>query len=211
MRRIIWVGIGLWVGFLVMSGQGDFVPVPDQQAVSEKLAAMSGRLESIQSDFVQEKHMSFLDMQVVSKGKFWFQKENSLRWEYTDPFTYIVVVNDGKLTIVNEGKNNEMKMKGNRMFAHVNDIIVASVKGQIMDTDDFQVSLFENQHAYFVKLITLNPDIAGVIEEMHMYFDKATFSVARIVMNEPNGDYTSIRFENRKVNEPIPASVFIVE
>ncbi len=199
----------LFLLFSVFStAQKNFIPVADIEGVGKKLDGMAKSLHSIHSDFVQEKHMSFLDMNVVTKGKFWFKKENSLRWEYTDPFSYVVVIKDGNLLIKDDEKSSEMKIKGNRIFQHVNDIIVASVTGEIMEKEGFETFLFESNTEYFIQLVSTNPEVAKVIKEMHMYFDKASLSLEKIKMMEPNADYTLIHFENRKINESIPASVF---
>ncbi len=189
-------------------GQSDFRPVQDIDAVGRKLDNMAKSLNSIQSDFHQEKYMDFLDVTLVSKGKFWFQKENSLRWQYTEPYNYIVVINDGVVQISDDGKDQEFQVKGNRIFEQVNNIIVASMKGDVIDNDDFDVRLFENDQYYLVRLKPLKREVSQVIHEMEMYFEKTSLQISKIRMNEPNDDYTLIRYTNRKINEPIPASVF---
>lgn len=180
----------------------------DIDAVGRKLDNMAESLHSIQSDFHQEKYMDFLDVTLVSKGKFWFQRENSLRWQYTEPYNYIVVINDGVVQISDDGKDREFQVKGNRIFEQVNNIIVASMKGDVIDNDDFDVRLFENDQYYLVRLKPLKREVSQVIHEMEMYFDKTSLQISKIRMNEPNDDYTLIRYTNRKINEPIPASVF---
>ncbi len=152
--------------------------------------------------------MEFLDVTLVSKGKFWFKKENSLRWQYTDPYNYIIVINDGVVQISDDGKDQEFQVKGNRIFEQVNNIIVASMKGDVIDNDDFDVQLYENDQYYLVRLKPLKSEVLQVIHEMEMYFKKTTLQISRIRMNEPNDDYTLIRYTNRIINEPIPSSVF---
>jgi len=194
--------------YFTAHGQSDFRPVQDIEAVGRKLDNMAKSLTSIQSDFHQEKYMEFLDVTLVSKGKFWFKKENSLRWQYTDPYNYIIVINDGVVQISDDGKDQEFQVKGNRIFEQVNNIIVASMKGDVIDNDDFDVQLYENDQYYLVRLKPLKSEVLQVIHEMEMYFKKTTLQISRIRMNEPNDDYTLIRYTNRIINEPIPSSVF---
>ncbi len=194
--------------FFTAYSQSNFQPVGDVDAVGKKLDNMAKSLNSIQSDFHQEKHMDFLDVKLISKGRFWFKKENSLRWQYNEPYNYIVIVNDGVVQISDEGRNQEFQVKGNKIFEQVNNIIVASMSGDIIDSDDFDVELFENEEYYLVKLSPLKREIKQVIHEMEMYFEKSSLQISKIKMNEPNDDYTLIRYTNRKINEPIPASVF---
>ncbi len=194
--------------FFTAYSQSDIRPVEDLDAVGMKLDNMAKSLNSIQSDFHQEKYMDFLDVTLISKGKFWFQKENSLRWQYTEPYNYIVIVDDGVVKISDDGKNQEFQVKGNKIFEQVNNIIVASMKGDVIDNDDFEVKLFENDKFYLVKLKPLKKEILQVIHEMEMYFDKTSLQISKIKMNEPNDDYTLIRYTNHKINEPICESVF---
>ncbi len=194
--------------YVTAYSQSDFRPVSDIETVGSKLDNMAKSLNTIQSDFHQEKYMDFLDVTLESKGKFWFQKENSLRWQYTEPYNYIVIVNDGVVQISDDGRNQEFQVKGNKIFEQVNNIIVASMSGDVIDNDDFDVKLFENDEYFLVKLKPLKKDISKVIHEMEMYFDKSSLHISKIIMNEPNNDYTLIRYTNRKINEPIPSSVF---
>jgi len=205
--KIILICISFVTCFLGYS-QSNFVAVADKHSIGQKLSKTAQSVNSIQSDFVQEKYMDFLDVTLESKGKYWFKKENSIRWQYTEPYNYIVIISDGKINISDDGKNSEFKVKGNKIFERINYIIVASMKGEILESEDFEVAIFENNTYYLVKLKTLNKEIAEVIKEMEMYFEKNTLSISEIKMIEPNKDYILIRYKNKKINEPIPASIF---
>ena len=58
---------------------------------------MSKNTLSIESDFVQEKNLQVLSEKIISKGHFTFKKENRLRWEYTSPSKYLIVINNQKI------------------------------------------------------------------------------------------------------------------
>ncbi len=204
----------IFISFLLMvfvfgaAGQSDFRPVEDVEAVGGRLNQMAKSLQSIQSDFHQEKYMDFLNVSLESEGKFWFQKENMLRWEYTKPFNYIVIINDGVVQISDEGREQEFRIKGNRIFEQVNKIIVASMSGDVVEDESFDVEFFENPDLYLVKMKPLQKEVAQVINEMEMYFEKESLHMSKIIMKEPNGDHTVIRYFNRKTNEPIPSAMF---
>lgn len=210
MNRII-VILAVICSFGIANAQEEgFETVQDPKLVGAKLNNMSEKLTTIESDFIQQKHMTYLSVTVESKGKFWYKKENQMRWEYTEPYNYLVLISDGKVTIDDGGKNSEFKVKGNKIFEQINEIISSSVRGNIMDDGRFEVSLFQNAEYYMVKLLPKSEEIKQVITEMYMYFDKNAVSVSKIKMVEKSGDYTLIIFENKKLNEPIPASVFTV-
>ncbi|MGZ4036422.1 MAG: LolA family protein, partial [Bacteroidia bacterium] len=70
-----------------------FKPVKDTAALKLRIEAMSKATNAIESDFTQEKNLSVLSEKVNSKGHFSFKKENMLRWEYTTPYKYLIVIN----------------------------------------------------------------------------------------------------------------------
>lgn len=206
-KSLIFVLLSLFsfVGFTQEEG---FTKVVQSKEIETKLNNMANTLTTIESNFVQQKFMTYLSVTVESKGKFWFKKENKMRWEYTEPYKYIVIISDGKVIIDDGGKNSEFKVKGNKIFEQINEILVSSVKGNIMSDERFDVSLYQSTQYYMVKLLPKSPEIKDVITEMNMYFDKNGVSVSKIKMVEKSGDYTLINFVNKKINEPIPASVF---
>ncbi|NQT77319.1 MAG: outer membrane lipoprotein carrier protein LolA, partial [Bacteroidetes bacterium] len=76
--------------FLNIRAQENYVPVKDPGQLRKKVIETSQQTNSISSDFVQIKRLSFLEEDVQSEGKFYFQKENQLRWEYSKPYFYLI-------------------------------------------------------------------------------------------------------------------------
>ncbi len=52
----------------------------------------SGQIQSIQATFVQTKHLPSLQQPLVSKGRFYFQAPDFLRWEYMEPIEVVTLV-----------------------------------------------------------------------------------------------------------------------
>src|SRR5438045_7261862 len=73
----------------VLSAQS-LKPMSDTLSFKSGLEQFSKNTHSIQSDFVQEKKLKMLNDKVISKGKLYFKKEDKLRWEYEEPYRYIV-------------------------------------------------------------------------------------------------------------------------
>ncbi len=200
-----------FVSMLALAQETGYKAVAHAEQATADLNNMASKLSSIQSDFVQEKHMEFLDVTVTSKGKFWFNRPNKLRWEYVDPFNYVIVINNGKITISDNGQNSEFKVKGNKIFEQINYVIVNSLSGKIDGDDKYDVSLFENADSYLVKMLPKAEDVKEVLNEMNMYISKPDLSVYKIKMVESTSDYNIITFNNRKLNESIPDHVFIID
>ena len=57
----------------------------------EGIQAAAGNVTSLQSRFVQEKHLPILTRPLVAKGNFVFQGPDSLRWEYETPVRSVLL------------------------------------------------------------------------------------------------------------------------
>ncbi|MEZ5057619.1 MAG: outer membrane lipoprotein carrier protein LolA [Saprospiraceae bacterium] len=190
--------------------QSDFKPMKDQVAFRNKIEKITNETQTIQCDFVQEKSLSFLNEKMVSKGKFYFKQTDKIRWEYDSPFSYIIVLNGGKLLIDDEGKKNEMDLSNNQTFKEINGLLSKTLQGDIFQKDDrFSKEVFENNAFVMVKLQPLTEAFKAYITEIKVFFDKKDMMVAKVEMVEGE-DLTKIMFENRKINTNLPQNLFQV-
>ncbi|HEV7231777.1 MAG TPA: outer membrane lipoprotein carrier protein LolA [Bacteroidia bacterium] len=187
-----------------------FRPMKDTSAFRQKIDVMAKSTQSIESDFQQVKELSALTEKVTSKGHFCFKKENLLRWEYTTPYKYMILINKDKILIKDEARITRYDMNSNKIFKEINDIMIASVQGNILKSGKFRVVFFENEKGYKLELYPLAKGMKESLKKINMYFDKAVSSVMKIEMEEPSGDSTIIDFMNKKLNGDIPASKFIL-
>ena len=71
---------------ILYAQENDFKEIKDIDKAKTELAKLSENTATIQSKFIQEKHLSFLTENIISKGEFYFKSPNQLRWEYSEPF-----------------------------------------------------------------------------------------------------------------------------
>lgn len=185
-----------------------YKPVKDTSALRVKVELMSKTINSIESDFTQEKNLSLLSEKIVSKGHFVFKKENMLRWEYTVPYKYLIVINKDKIWIKDEKKTSKYDMNSNKVFKEINDIMVACVQGNIFKSGKFNVAYFENDKFYKLELLPLQKNMKESLKKINMYFDKNVTSVSKLDMIEPNDDYTILDFINKKLNGKVAENIF---
>ena len=188
-----------------------FNKVTNLEQLKTKIAEYSNKTNSIKSDFVQEKHLEILETPLISKGQFYYKKQNNIRWEYTTPLQYIIVIHNGKFTIKDETKVNEYDIESNKMFKEINNMIITSMIGEIINNKDFTTFFFENNKYYLAKLKPNKKEIAGFISLIKIYFDKTDFSVSKVIMVETEHDYTQIVFKNKNVNTTLNESIFNIK
>lgn len=185
-----------------------FSPVKDVEQVKKRFEDVSKNTTSIKSDFVQEKNLSMLSEKVVSKGVFYFKQKNMVRLEYTSPFKYLLVMNNGKALIKDESKTTQMDMHRTKIFQQVNNIIIDCVHGAALSNPNFSVSVFEGPGQ--LKLV-MKPTAKGLkdfFENIIIFVDKRDYSVQKMQMNERSGDNTIITFTNKELNGKIADDLF---
>ena len=195
----------------LVSAQSAFKPVKDTVALKAKIDNMSKVTNSIESDFTQVKDLSMLSEKITSKGHFYFQKKNNLRWEYTTPYKYIIVINQDKIFIKDENKLKKYDMNSNKVFKEINDIMISCVNGDILKSNKFKISFFENDTYYKLELIPTMKGMKESLKKINMYFDKSVTSVVKLDMLEPSDDITTLDFSNKKINAPIAVEKFTLK
>jgi outer membrane lipoprotein-sorting protein len=204
--------LGLFIVMFFFTGESfadtsDAVIMKDPGVFLKKAGEISRTIISIESDFKQVKHLSFFAEDVKSRGKFYFKKDNYLRWEYLSPMKYILVMNNDKFVVKDENKISAFDIKSNKMIAETNEIMLSCIKGNILNNDSrFKVSYFESR--YLLKLLPLSEKMKEYLVRIELNFSKSDFTVTEIKMVENSGDYTNISFQNRKLNVIIPDEVF---
>jgi outer membrane lipoprotein-sorting protein len=165
---------------------------------------------TIKSDFTQEKNLSMLSDKISSRGKFWFKKENKVRLEYLQPFTYLMILNAGKIYIKDGAKENRVSANSNKVFQQVNRILVDCVGGTVLSNPDFHSRIFEGPKAYLIELQPVARNLKALYQKINIFIDKKDYTAESINMLELSGDDSNIRFFNKELNANIPDPLFTI-
>ncbi len=184
------------------------VRVKNPEAVKKKLNDYSRKTTSINSQFVQKKHLDILEEDMKSSGIFYFQSPNKVRWEYKTPYPYIIVM-DGKSMRINDGKKTQhYDTQSNKVFKEVNDLMLGMLRGNLWSGNKFTSELWEDREEIIVKLKPKQHEMKEFLSEIHLFFGKKNYQMQSMKMLEPGGDYTLIHLKNPKINAALPASAF---
>jgi outer membrane lipoprotein-sorting protein len=189
-----------------------FSAMKDTTAFKNKLSQTSKNLKTLESDFIQEKHMDILTEASISKGHFSFKNGNLVRWEYTDPFKYIIIINDGKIAVIDEKRTSSYDLTANSAFIEINSKLAGLINGDIVNSkNDFRIKYFENEHQCLLKLAPIAKNMKDYFKSIFVWFDKSDYTVAKIRMTELSGDFTEICFTGKKINQPIADDRFVIK
>jgi len=187
-----------------------FTPVKDDATIRKKFTEVSQATTSIKSDFVQEKNLSMLAEKVTSKGVFYFKQKNMVRLEYTQPFKYLLIMNNGKATIKDEAKTTQMDMHRTKIFQDVNNIIIDCVQGKALSNPNFQVKVYESKTQLRLDMKPMAKGMKEFFDNIVIFIDKSDYSVLKMQMNELSGDNTIITFTNKEINGNIADNLFVL-
>jgi outer membrane lipoprotein-sorting protein len=191
--------------------QSGFTIMKNPQQFSRSLSEITKSTNTIESKFIQEKNLSVISEKIITRGKFYFKKENKLRWEYTDPFRYLIIMNGDKVLIKDEKKENRFDAASNKIFTEINSIMVGAIRGTILtENKKFKIDFHESSEFNLVKLSPLSQQLKRYISEIRIFFNKENYAVSRLEIEEPSGDFTKIEFPGLKINTPVSDENFSV-
>jgi outer membrane lipoprotein carrier protein len=209
MKHLVLI-ILLIISQLTFSQNSGFKKVVNDKPISEKLNQASSNTSSVESDFIQYKHLDILENDMESTGHFSFSVPSKVRWEYNKPYRYIIVMNEGVMWINDGKKTSKYDTEANKMFNEINVLMLGLLQGKILESKSFKTTLFETDKQVMAKLSPQTPEMKEFLSEIHLIFNKSDYTVSEIKMLEHSGDFTNIKFINKKLNTVIPNSKFII-
>lgn len=185
--------------------------VDPSKEFSRRLSETASRTQSIECDFVQTKYLDVFAEKMVSKGKFYFRKENKICLSYSHPLDYLIVINGQKLKIVSDGKTNIVDLGSNKMMNGMNNLLAACMTGNLsLLKEGYEMQYLEDKDTYLVNVKPLNKGVKAYLAEMSIYFDKKDMAVKKLRLAENAVDYTEYEFNGRKFNTLASDEKFIV-
>ncbi|MBZ0328486.1 MAG: outer membrane lipoprotein carrier protein LolA [Altibacter sp.] len=177
-------------------------------AFKSMVEATSKATSTIKSDFVQYKHLDFLDNDIETSGKLAFKAPGWVKWEYTTPYQYSVIFKDDQMLINDGGTKSSVDIGSSKLFKKLNELIVNSVKGTLFKDEDFKISYLKTTNMNKAIFKPYDKKIANYIASFELVFDRDDGGVIEVKMIEPSGDFTKIIFKNRTLNSSLSDAVF---
>lgn len=179
----------------------------EANALRSLIKEQAASTKTITSNFTQYKHMDFLSNDIESTGKLSFRAPHLVKWEYTKPFAYSLLFENETLFINNEGNKSNMDIGNNKLFKQLNNLITGSIKGDMFDSTEFDITYYEKGTISEVHFYPKDQNFAKYIKAFQLTFNEKGEVIA-IKMVEPSEDYTQIVFSDRKVNQTLSDEVF---
>jgi outer membrane lipoprotein-sorting protein len=210
MHKFCFCVAGLFLALTVKAQYPGFALLKNPEEFKQAFQTATKNTASIKSNFVQEKNLSMLSDKITSRGKFWFKRENKVRMEYTHPFAYLMILNNGQIYIKDGNKENKISSNSNKVFQQVNRILLDCVGGTILSNPDFHTRIWEGPKAYLIELVPVEKSLKELYQKINIFIDKKDYAASAIDMFELSGDNSSVRFLNKELNANIPDTLFAI-
>lgn len=208
-----WIVVTTFVFFSLLhmgySQPDSFKLMDNTNQFTEEMKGFTEETETILSDFRQVKKLDILTKDIITSGRFYYKKANKLRWEYSDPFEYIIIFNDNEILIRDENRESRYDTESNQMFRQISQLMSRVIVGDILEQEgDFIQAFYENDQQYLVILTPKSEQFRQFFQQIEIYFGRTDLLVKKLAFKEQSEDQTVIEFYNEIRNETIQDSVF---
>jgi len=181
---------------------------PAQGQMPDRAAQAPLRLESVQSEFIQEKRLPILVRPLVSTGTFVFQAPASLRWEYQTPIHSVLLMHEGRTRkfIKHGDRFVEEQGMGVDSMAIVLQEITGWLAGRITDTATFQARV---EGEGLVILTPKEAALARIISRIELRLVDQSGLMESVTLYEGGESLTRLIFTHAVLNEKIPPATFV--
>jgi len=170
-------------------------------------------LKTLFSPFQQERRMELLSEPLLSRGVIIVEKPGKIRWETTEPYQSILIANNksvaqfecmnGRWQKLNTGYAAAMK----RVMDSVALIWGGDLAGQ---EKDYALAARFGDDTVLV-MTPRRADLGEFVSSIEMHFEKDLTAAKSVILKEPNGDATVIRFLQQHVNVSLTPKCFDVD
>ncbi len=166
------------------------------------------------AQFTERKDLKLLAKPVVSRGQFFYNHPNQVRWEYLDPDRKVFVITESLYVAYYPAlkRAEEVPIKkfiGKRLFRFIG-------LGQSIDDlgKYYEFRLAPKSDIKDTHLLLLTPRkkrIRDRVAEMKIWVDAATFLPRQLQYLEADGDSTLLTFHDIRVNVDVASTRFQVD
>jgi len=180
------------------------------QALLNRLEKNLGGLQTLQVDFVQEKHLSIFTDVVRSEGRILFERPDKVRFEITKPFRSVLITNGKGVARYECGPDGWKKLDAGDapVVLIVTGQIGAWLEGRFRDESGIYNISVEDDGSPIVVLTPREEGLRRYISAIRLRLENSLTRVTSVKICEPGGDYTLMTFANEKRNEALAAKAF---
>jgi outer membrane lipoprotein-sorting protein len=177
--------------------------------VLDRLNELAAGVDTLASDFSQEKYLAVFQDVLPAKGRFYYRKPDQLRWEMTSPVTsgFVLRGDTGRRWQEAGSRGERFDIAREPVMKIVADQLLAWTRADFEALRrDYRISLTGEAPVR----LRLDPKgaAAGFLDHLSITFAPDGRHVQQVEVHEQGGDYTRITFHHTVVNGPLDDELF---
>jgi outer membrane lipoprotein-sorting protein len=177
--------------------------------VLDRLNELAAGVDTLASDFSQEKYLAVFQDVLPAKGRFYYRKPDNLRWEMTSPVTsgFVLRGDTGRRWQEAGSRGEPFDIAREPVMKIVADQLLAWTRADFEALRrDYRISLAGEAPVR----LRLDPKgaAAGFLDYLSITFAPDGRHVQQVEVHEQGGDYTRITFHHTVVNGPLADDLF---
>jgi len=193
-RLLLTLGAVIW-SMGIYAQDGTPVTAGQRAAVMKRITEATTRISTMKCKFTQTKTSAMLTQPVVAVGNMEYTAPGTLRWEYTSPYSYALLINGDSITTLTNGAQTKTSAAWRSGMRNMAKMVVGSLNGKnLFDERMFTITLFDQDKHYYAVMVPKRKDMRRMFSSITFYFAKDDQMVDRVVLEEGPGESTTIQF-----------------
>lgn len=182
----------------------------DKDRVFSEIAGAASRTTTISSEFIQEKHLSMLEDAVYSRGRFYYKRNDRLRWEFIEPASWGFVVNGEKAKRWRGPAGSGQSFAVHRVpfIKTFTDQVFAWARADFEWMRQRYCITLLSESPVDLKLVPVLSEEKEYLDHIRIVFAAGAAHVSTVEVHEADGDFTIIRFLKTVLNLPLHDDLF---
>lgn len=181
---------------------GDLSHAQTQEEMMATLAQRAALIECLSCRFTQQKTMAILESPTTAEGYMSYNSPEKVHWEYTSPYPFALVVDGEKITKITNGTEEDLDVKSTRMYMGVVNVFKSIATGKnFFDKSKFDIDIHDAGESWEVIMRPKKNTIKRMFAMLTIFFEKADNVISELEIIGANGDKTSLRFIDVRINE----------
>lgn len=172
-----------------------------------RLKEYSGSLKTVSADFKQQKFTALMDNPLESKGIFYFEAPDKIRWEQKNPGSTYFILN-GNQVIQFDGIRKSTSDKMSIQMNLFREFLVSTIDGSLLDDPAFSKTIEKKSGLQKITLKPIDKRIQKRIQQIEMDFEEKSLQLQKLKLVENHDEYMVIDFSNQVINSKLPVNAF---
>lgn len=181
-------------------------------AVLAQITQAQAAIQTLQADFQQTKVSRLLKEPSVSRGVFYYQAPDQVRWEYRTPRETIVLATSQVMVTYRPGERMAEKVELPRHQRKLFAFLSASEPiANLSRHFSFTLRDPGDERNFVLVLNPVTHQLKKRVHQVELVIERKGFLPVKVAYTEGDGDTTTYEFSRVRVNEPLPPGLFSLD